>query len=235
MTTPKDAAGSIFAPHAALTLAAIVAQIRTAGFHPQRLTVPMDAEHTRPEITIPDWAEFCATARALGVPVLFYEAEPFTADDLPIGGQRQPIWTVLPEAAWLKGHVGDIPTVVYTGFFPGGVLTHQVDADWWNRTEGLWEMAEQVGAEQRREQRQREAQAFEAEVRRVMPQDETFRQIALLPRPPITELRRRVAEVFPTQRVSAMNLLLGTLVKEIKADEKQKKSKAKHPGAATGE
>lgn len=138
------------------------------------------------------------------MPVLFYEAEPFTADDLPIGGQRQPIWTVLPEAAWLKGHVGDIPTVVYTGFFPGGVLTHQVDADWWNRTEGLWELAEQVGAEQRREQRQREAQAFEAEVRRVMPQDEQFRQIALLPRPPITELRRRVAEVFPTHRVSAI-------------------------------
>ncbi|GGB83230.1 hypothetical protein [Deinococcus soli (ex Cha et al. 2016)] len=220
----------------ALTPAGIEAQIRAAGFHPQRIVVPLDVENALPEINIVDWAEFCATARALGVPVLFYEAEPFKpADFPPIGGRRQPLWEILPEAAWLKAHVGDIPTVIFYGFFPGGVLEHQADADWWNRTEGLWEKAEQVGAAQRREQNRREWEAFEEEVKRVMPQDELFRQIALLPRPSITDLRNRVAQVFPKQRVSAMNLLLNNLVKTIKAEEKQKKAEAKQKEKAKGQ
>lgn len=216
-----------------LTLAGIEAQIRAAGFHPQRIELTLDLENAPPEITVADWTEFCATARALGVPVLFYEAEPFKADDFPpIGGRRQPLWEILPEAEWLKAHVGDIPTVLFYGFFPGGVLQHHADAAWWNRTEGLWEKAEQVGAAQRREQSRREWEAFEEEVQRVMPQDELFRQIALLPRPPITDLRKRVAQVFPKQRVSAMNLLLNNLVKTIKAEEKQKKADAKQKGKA---
>lgn len=216
-----------------LTLAGIEEQIRVAGFHPQRVVIPLDVDNSLPEISITDWGEFCATVRALGVPVLFYEAEPFKADDFPpIGGRQQPLWDILPEADWLKAHVGDIPTVIFYAFFPGGLLEHQADADWWNRTEGLWEKAEQVGAAQRREQNRREWEAFEEEVKRVMPQDEIFRQIALLPRPPITDLRDRVAQVFPKQHVSAMNVVLNNLVKAIKAEEKQKKAEEKQKNKA---
>ncbi|GGO40339.1 hypothetical protein [Deinococcus humi] len=128
--------------------------------------------------------------------------------------------------------MGDLPTVMFYGFFPGGVLEHQVDADWWNRTEGLWEKAEQAGAEQRKARASQDWEAFQDKMREILPHDEEFRHIALLPRPPITELRNRVDQVFPGHRHIGLYVILNELVKGIKAEEKRKKAEERQRNKA---
>lgn len=209
---------------AALTLEGIAEQIRTAGFHPQRLLPGLDLSETTPQLHVEHWEDFCATARALGVPVLFYEAEPFTQEDFPVYGPgNQPVWDLLPPAAWLKAHLGEVPTVLYFAFFPGGVMRFQEDTEWWNRTEGLLEQAEDLSRQARHQAHEAALTAFIAEVQQTLPKDEAFLQIALLPRPPITELRRRVTELYPEQRalVPFLNVTLNDLTRQLRADRRQ--------------
>lgn len=200
-----------------------VAGIQAASFHPQRLRLGLDPEPPRLQLPIEAWTEFCATAKALGVVVVFYEAEPFAGMDLPVGTGQRRLWDVLPEAAWLERQVGEIPTASYYAFFVGGMLKFQQDTAWWNRTEGLWEKAEEAVKHRDQQQRQQAWEAFVADMQQVSPQDEAFRRIALLPRPPITALRQRIAELFPRQHVVAgLNVTLHELVRQIKAEEKAK-------------
>lgn len=209
---------------APLTQQSIVQQIRAAGFHPQRLNMGVEGDGPRTRLGIEDWSEFCDTARALSIPVVFFEGEPFTGEDFPpIGGQQRPLWDVLPEAAWLKEHVGQVPTVIYYAFFVGGVLEYQEETEWWNNTEGLWEKANAAAQEQGRDEWQRQRDEFEAELRRTLPLDEEFRQIALLPRPPMTAMRDRIQTLFPKAFVGGLYVVLNEVVKSIKAEEKLKR------------
>ena len=204
--------------------------LQTVGFHPQRLRLGLDPEPPRLHLPIEDWNEFCTTARALGGAVVFYEAEPFAGTDLPVGRGRRSIWDVLPEAAWLKDQMGEIPTATYYVFFVGGVLEFQQETAWWSRTDGLWEKAQDAVKALDQQQHRQEQEAFVAELQRILPEDEAFRQIALLPRPPITAMRRRIGELFPDQRfLGALNVVLHDLAQKIKAEEKEKKKTSTAP------
>ena len=105
-------------------------------------------------------------------------------------------------------------------------MEFQQDAAWWNRTEGLSEKAEEAVRQQDQQRRQRAQEAFEEELRRALPQDEAFRQIALLPRPPITAMRKRIGELFPDHRsLVGLNVTLQELVRTIKAEEKARRAR----------
>ena len=210
--------------------AGITDAVRSAGFHPQRLQSGLDLSATTPELDIEDWDEFCATARALGVSVLFYEAEPFSETDFPVFGPgARPVWDLLPGAAWLRTHLGEIPTVIYFAFFAGGALRFQQDTEWWNNTGGLLEEAEEISRQTRHQQHEAALEAFITEVQRTLPHDEAFKKIALLPRPPITEMRRRVTELYPdgNRLVAFLNVTLHDLARQIRAEQRQSRTQTR--------
>lgn len=209
-----------------LSLEKISSEIQKADFHPQRLRIGLDAELPRLHLPIEYWNEFCATAKALGAAVIFYITEPLNNTDLIIGTQQKLLWNVLPEAEWLEQKIGHFPTVMYYAFFGGGVLEFRQDTTWWLHTESLWEQATEAVQQGDRQERQQQRQAFLVELQSVLPQDEVFRKIALLPRPPITEIRKRIIELFKDQRfIGSLNLEIQDIVKQVKLEYKLSKEK----------
>ncbi|MFC5849201.1 hypothetical protein [Deinococcus petrolearius] len=207
-----------------LSLEKISSEIQKADFHPQRLRIGLDAEPPRLHLPIEDWKEFYATAKALKSTVIFYVAEPLTDTDLIMGTGQKLIWKVLPEAKWLEEKIGHFPTVIYYAFFGSGVLEFRQDTTWWLGTESLWEQATEAVKQGDRQERQQQRQAFLAELQSVLPQDEVFRKIALLPRPPITEIRKRIIELFKDQRfIGSLNIEIQDIVKQVKLEHKLNK------------